>query len=80
MPATSTSTSRAWRVSIAAKVLTEGLRRAGKDPTREKFVAAMESMSNYEIGGFAVRFAADNHNGSQYVDLSMIGRDGRFIR
>jgi len=65
---------------IAAKVLTEGLRRAGKDPTREKFVAAMESMSNYEIGGFAVRFAPDNHNGSQYVDLSMIGRDGRFIR
>ena len=65
---------------IAAKVLTEGLRRAGKEPTREKFVAAMESMSNYEIGGFAVRFAPDNHNGSQYVDLSMIGRDGRFIR
>jgi hypothetical protein len=56
------------------------LRRAGKEPTREKFVAAMESMSNYEIGGFAVRFAPDNHNGSQYVDLSMIGRDGRFIR
>jgi branched-chain amino acid transport system substrate-binding protein len=65
---------------LAAKVLTEGLRRAGKDPTREKFIAAMESMSNYEIGGFTVRFAADNHNGSQYVDLSMIGRDGRFIR
>ena len=65
---------------IAAKVLTEGLRRAGKEPTREKFVAAMESMSNYEIGGFAVRFGPDNHNGSQYVDLSMIGRDGRFIR
>jgi ABC-type branched-subunit amino acid transport system substrate-binding protein len=65
---------------LAAKVLTEGLRRAGKDPTREKFIAAMESMSNYEIGGFTVRFAGDNHNGSQYVDLSMIGRDGRFIR
>jgi ABC-type branched-subunit amino acid transport system substrate-binding protein len=65
---------------IAAKVLVEGLRRAGKDPTREKFVAAMESMSNYEIGGFAVRFSPENHNGSQYVDLSMIGRDGKFIR
>jgi len=64
---------------IAAKVLVEGLRRSGKDPTREKFVAAMESMSNYEIGGFAVRFAPDNHNGSQYVDLSMIGREGKFI-
>jgi ABC-type branched-subunit amino acid transport system substrate-binding protein len=65
---------------IAAKVLVEGLRRAGKDPTREKFVAAMESMSNYEIGGFAVRFSPENHNGSQFVELSMIGRDGKFIR
>jgi branched-chain amino acid transport system substrate-binding protein len=65
---------------IAAKVLVEGLRRTGKDPTREKFVAAMESMSNYEIGGFAVRFSPENHNGSQFVDLSMIGRDAKFIR
>ena len=65
---------------IAAKVLVEGLRRAGKDLTREKFVAAMEAMSNYEIGGFLVRFSPESHNGSQYVDLSMIGRDGKFIR
>ncbi|HEX9301534.1 MAG TPA: ABC transporter substrate-binding protein [Casimicrobiaceae bacterium] len=64
---------------IAAKVLVEGLRRAGKDPTREKFVAAMESISNLEIGGFQVRFSPENHNGSQYVDLSMIGREGKFI-
>jgi hypothetical protein len=40
----------------------------------------MESMSNYEIGGFAVRFSPENHNGSQFVELSMIGRDGKFIR
>ncbi len=64
---------------IAAKVLVEGLRRAGKEPTREKFVSAMESISYLEIGGFQVRFAPDNHNGSQYVDLSMIGREGKFI-
>jgi branched-chain amino acid transport system substrate-binding protein len=64
---------------IAAKVLVEGLRRAGKDPTREKFIAAMESISYLEIGGFLVRFSPENHNGSQYVDLSMIGREGKFI-
>jgi branched-chain amino acid transport system substrate-binding protein len=64
---------------ISAKVLVEGLRRAGKDLTRAKFITAMESMSDYEIGGFAVRFSPDNHNGSHYVDLSMIGRDGKFI-
>jgi len=64
---------------IGAKVLVEGLRRAGKDPTREKFIAAMESINYLEIGGFLVRFGPDNHNGSQLVDLSMIGRDARFI-
>ncbi len=64
---------------IAAKVLVEGLRRAGKEPTRDKFIAAMESLSNLEIGGYQVRFSPDNHNGSQYVDLSMIGREGKFI-
>jgi hypothetical protein len=55
------------------------LRRAGKDPTREKFIAAMESIRYLEIGGFLVRFGPDNHNGSQLVDLSMIGRDAKFI-
>ncbi len=64
---------------IGAKVLVEGLRAAGKDLTRAKFVTAMESMSNFDTGGFQVRFSPDNHNGSQYVDLSMIGREGKFI-
>jgi len=27
-----------------------------------------------------VRFSPENHNGSQFVELSMIGRDGKFIR
>jgi branched-chain amino acid transport system substrate-binding protein len=64
---------------IAAKVLVEGLRVAGKDLTRAKFITAMESLSNFDTGGFQVRFSPQNHNGSQYVDLSMIGREGKFI-
>lgn len=64
---------------IGAKVLVEGLRGAGKDLTRGKFISAMESMSNLDNGGFQIRFSPENHNGSQYVDLSMIGREGKFI-
>jgi branched-chain amino acid transport system substrate-binding protein len=64
---------------IAAKVLVAGLRAAGKDLTRAKFIAAMEAMSSHDVGGFQVRFSPENHNGSQYVDLSMIGRDGIFV-
>ena len=65
---------------IAAKVFVEGLRRAGKDLTRERFIAALESMSGVDVGGFVVRFSPSNHNGSKYVDLTMIGRGGRFVR
>ena len=61
---------------IAAKVLVEGLRRTGKEPTRERFIAALESISALDFGGFQVSFSPTNHNGSQFVDLSMIGRDG----
>ena len=65
---------------IAAKVLTEGLRRAGKDLTRERFVAALENITNLDLGGFGVSFSAQNHNASRYVDLAMIGREGKFVR
>lgn len=65
---------------IAAKVFTEGLRRAGRDLTREKFIAALETMGNVDLGGFVVNFTPTNHNGSQFVELTIIGRGGKFVR
>jgi len=65
---------------ISAKVMVEGLKRAGKDLTREKLVNALESMSNVDLGGFVVNFNAGSHSGSRYVDLTMIGQGGRFIK
>jgi len=65
---------------IAAKVMAEGLRRAGKALTRESFVKAMESMSDYDAGGFKVSYSPENHNGSKFVDLTIISRDQRFVR
>lgn len=65
---------------IAAKVLVEGLRRAGANLTRERFVAAMESINNLDLGGFGVSFSSTNHNASRFVDLAMIGREGKFVR
>jgi ABC-type branched-subunit amino acid transport system substrate-binding protein len=65
---------------LAAKVLVEGLKRAGKDLTREKLIRAMESMKNYDAGGYEVSFSPTNHNGSNYVDLTVIGAGGRVMR
>ncbi|MBC3870402.1 ABC transporter substrate-binding protein [Undibacterium oligocarboniphilum] len=65
---------------IAAKVFVEGLRRAGQNLTREKLIAALESINvkNYDAGGFDINFSPSNHNGSRYVDMTIIGKDGRF--
>ena len=63
-----------------AKVLVEGLRRAGRQPTREKLREALESQHRYDIGGLEVSFSPASHSGLDYTDLSIIGSDGRFTR
>jgi ABC-type branched-subunit amino acid transport system substrate-binding protein len=60
-------------------VFTEGLRRTGRELTRERFIAAMEGMSNVDLGDFIIRFGPNDHNGSKFVDLTIIGRDGKFV-
>jgi len=65
---------------IAAKVLVEGLRRTGNDLTREKFISAMETMRDIDFGGYWITFTPTNHNGSKFVELTVIGKDERFLR
>ena len=66
---------------LAAKVLTEGLRRAGsKGLSRESFTTALESLRDYNMGGFTVNYSAKSHEGFRYTDLTTIGRGGKFIR
>lgn len=65
---------------IAAKVFAEGLRRTGADLTREKFVKALESINagNYDIG-FPINFSPSNHNASNFVDMTIITKNGKFM-
>lgn len=65
---------------IAARVLVEGLKRAGRDLTRERLVTALESLSRTDIGGFQVDYSSSNHNGSSFVDLTIISKGGKFLR
>ena len=65
---------------LVAKVMVEGLRRAGKNLTREGFVDAMEKMQDVDLGGFFVTYSPKSHTGSKFVDLTIIGRDGKFLR
>ncbi len=64
----------------AAKVMVEGLRRAGGSPTPEKLRDALESIRNYDMGGLKVSYGPDNHTGLDFADLSIVDASGRFRR
>ena len=64
---------------LAAKVFVEGVRRAGKNLTRESLSAGLESMREVDLGGFIVNYGPKNHEASRYTDLTLVGQGGRFI-
>jgi ABC-type branched-subunit amino acid transport system substrate-binding protein len=63
-----------------AKVLVEALRRAGKSPTRASLLAALDGMKKFDVGGLEVSYSENDHTGLDFVDLSIIGPDGKFKR
>lgn len=64
----------------AAKVLVEGLRRAGTPVTRDKLRNALESFQRVDIGGLEVSFSKTDHTGLDYADLAIVGENGKFRR
>ena len=62
---------------VTAKIAAEGLRRAGRAPTRAGLVGALEGMGRFDAGGYAERCSPDDHNGSSFVDLAIVGATGR---
>ncbi|QTD45065.1 ABC transporter substrate-binding protein [Ottowia testudinis] len=61
---------------LAARVFSEGLKRAGGKPTRESLITALESI-NEDFGGYRVSFGPQDHVASSFVELSMLTGDGR---
>ncbi len=58
---------------LNAKVLVEGLRRAGPDLTRSRFKTAMESLADYDLGiGAAVTFSRSRHQGLDRVYFTTV--------
>ncbi|AMP06308.1 ABC transporter substrate-binding protein [Collimonas pratensis] len=64
---------------IAAKVFVEGLRRAGSNLSRDSLIRALETISHYDAGGYFITFNPSSHNGSEFVDLTMVAKSGRFL-
>jgi branched-chain amino acid transport system substrate-binding protein len=65
---------------LGAKVLVEGLRRAGPNPTRGKVLEALESISAFDLGGITVSYSPRNRVGSRYVEVTVIGSAGKLLK
>ena len=63
---------------IGAKVAVQALRRAGPQPTRAGFMRELDALKDFDAGGYAVSFSPTNHNGSSFVELTVIGKDLKF--
>ncbi|MEN9472831.1 MAG: Leucine, isoleucine, valine-, threonine-, and alanine-binding protein [Pseudomonadota bacterium] len=64
---------------LTAKIMVEGLRRAGTNLTRERLITGLESMRDVNLGGFTVKFSPQNHVASDFTDLTVIARDKKFM-
>ena len=62
---------------VAARVVVEGLKRAGAKPSRESLIAALEDIGTQSLAGFPVSFSASDHVASNFVEMSMLTGDGR---
>lgn len=63
-----------------AKVLVEGLKRAGRTPSRASLIAGLESLQEYDLGGLQVSYGPKNHSGLTFVDASIVNRKGGFTQ
>lgn len=64
---------------MTARAFVAALRAAGATPTRASFLRGLENFEA-DLGGVVVRYRPGRHTGSSFVDLALVGRDGRFVQ
>lgn len=65
---------------VNTRVLAEGLERAGRELTPARINSALAAIRGLNLGGFSVSYAAQPpYVGSQFLDLGVLGNNGRFV-
>ena len=65
---------------LMARTMIEGLKRAGKDLTREKLASSLEGLSGIDLGGYRINYSPTNRLGSRFVELTVIGQGGKILK
>lgn len=63
---------------LNAKLVVAALERVGPNPTREKLMAALRA-APFNLDGYRVNFAPGSNSGSNYVEISVVGANGRIL-
>lgn len=65
---------------IEAKVMVEGLKRAGANPTPASLVKSLETLRDFDLGGYYVTYKPEAHTGSLFVEVNVINSFGEVKR
>jgi ABC-type branched-subunit amino acid transport system substrate-binding protein len=63
---------------MSAAILVAGMKKAGRNLTRESFRSALESLRNYDLGGPRLTYTPDYHEGLSNIYLTKI-RNGKVV-
>jgi ABC-type branched-subunit amino acid transport system substrate-binding protein len=64
---------------LYARVLAEAIRRCAREPSRRCVSQSLEGKA-LDIGGYPLRFSAEDHRGTRLVEMTIVTADGRFRR
>lgn len=66
-----------FEVYLNVRLVVEAIKMAGPKPTSEKVMQALTSMKGYMLGGYPISFSETNRRGTHYLDIGVIGVNGR---
>ncbi len=62
---------------MVAQTLLEALRRMPRNGTRDQFLSALESLGNWDMGGFTLKWDSARRQMAQHVSLTVYDQSGR---
>lgn len=66
-----------FEVYLNVRLALEAIKMAGPNPTADKVTQSLKSMHNYHLSGYPLDFSDTNRRGSSYLDIAVVGRNGR---
>jgi len=65
---------------VIARIMVRALQQAGANPTRASVHKALEAMRSEDIDGYIIKYSPNDHNGSKFVEINMVRKNGTFAR